>query len=70
MNKPVSLALLVVGIALLIFGFQANDSASSEISRTFTGNPTDKTVWFLVGGAAAAIVGLFGLLRGRGSRSL
>lgn len=70
MNKPLSIALLVVGIVLLIFGFNASDSVSSEISRTFTGNPTDKTVWFLVGGAAAAILGLFGLLRGRGSRSL
>jgi hypothetical protein len=66
MNKPVSLALLVVGIVLLIFGFNASESASSEISRAFTGNPTDRTMWFFVGGAVATILGLFGLLRGGG----
>jgi len=66
MNRPVSLALLVVGIILLIFGFNASQSAGSEISRVFTGNPTDKSMWMLIGGAVAAILGLVGLLRGGG----
>jgi len=30
----------------------------------FTGSPTDKTVWLLVGGAVAAVIGLVGVLRG------
>lgn len=64
MNKPVSLALLVVGIVLLIYGVSASDSIGSGFSRLFTGAPTDKTIWFLVGGGVAAAVGLAGLLRG------
>jgi len=64
MNKPISLALLVVGIVLLIAGANASDSIGSSFSRFFTGNPTDKTVWLLIGGTVAAVVGAAGLLRG------
>jgi hypothetical protein len=65
MNKAISTALLVGGAILLVFGFQASDSFSSEVSRTFTGNPTDKAMWLLVGGAVLAVVGLIGLFTGR-----
>ena len=41
MNKPISLALLVGGIILIIYGVAASDSTASGISRFFTGNPTD-----------------------------
>ncbi|MBI5426490.1 MAG: DUF3185 family protein [Opitutae bacterium] len=70
MNKSLSVALLVVGVVLLVFGFNASQSVSSDVSRAFTGNPTDKSVWFFVGGAVAAILGLFGLFAGRGSKRL
>lgn len=64
MNKPVSLALLVVGIILIIYGVSASDSLGSDISRFFTGSPTDRTIWFLIGGAVATAVGLAGIMRG------
>lgn len=64
MNRSVSLVLLVGGIVLLIYGFAASDSAGSAVSRLFTGAPTDATVWLLVGGAVAAVVGLLGVMRG------
>lgn len=64
MNKALSLALLAGGILLIIFGIIAYDSTSSDISRFFTGSATDKSIWLLVGGVAATIVGLVGLLRG------
>lgn len=64
MNKGISVALLVVGIVLLIWGVNVMDSFSSDVSRFFTGSPTDKAVWLLIGGVVAAIVGLFGLLSG------
>ena len=63
MNKGISAALLVVGVILLVFGLNAYHSASSDISRFFTGAPTDKALWLLVGGFAAAIVGFLGLVR-------
>ena len=34
MNKGIGMALLVVGIALIIYGFNASDSVSSDVSRT------------------------------------
>jgi len=64
MNRLVSLALLIGGIILIIFGISASDSAASGFSRFFTGNPTDKTMWLLIGGIAATIVGAGGLLFG------
>jgi hypothetical protein len=68
MNKPFSLVLLVVGISLLIYGVSASDSLGSHFSRFFTGSPTDKTMWLIIGGAAAAFAGAAGLLL-RGSKS-
>lgn len=64
MNKGISIALLVVGIVLIVLGISALESFSSDMSRMFTGSPSDKTLWLLIPGIAAAIVGLFGLLRG------
>ena len=63
MNKIISISLLFAGIIMVIFGFQASDSIGSSFSRLFTGTPTDKTVWLLIGGAALAVVGLAGVLR-------
>lgn len=63
MNKVVSLAILAGGILLIIFGVSASKSFSSDISRFFTGSPTDKAIWMLVGGTVATIIGLMGLLR-------
>ena len=64
MNKGMSVAFLAVGILLIIMGVSASESFSSDVSRFFTGSPTNKAVWLLIGGIAATIVGLFGLLRG------
>jgi hypothetical protein len=68
MNKIVSLALLGLGIALIIFGVSASNSIGSDFSRLFTGSPTDKSIWLLIGGVVAAVIGAGGLLRG--SKSL
>jgi hypothetical protein len=64
MNKAISLALLVGGIVLIIYGINASNSVASSFSRMFTGNPTDRTGWLLVGGIVASIVGLGGVLMG------
>jgi hypothetical protein len=65
MNKPLALALLVVGIVLLAMGINASDSASSEVSEALTGAPTDKSIWLIALGAIGAIAGGVGLLRRR-----
>ena len=69
MNKGIGLALLAVGIALIVYGVQASNSASSDVSRIFTNAPTNKSLWLLLGGIAATIVGfVMTLRRQRGDR--
>lgn len=64
MNRLLSLILLSVGLVLVIYGFAALDSISSSFSRFFTGAPTDRTIWLLIGGLLLAGIGGGGLLRG------
>ena len=63
MNKLVSIALLAGGIVLIVVGVNMTHSFNSDVSRFFRGSPTDKAIWTLIGGIAAAAVGLFGLTR-------
>ena len=63
MNKAMPVALLVVGVILLVFGLNAYHSANSNVSRFFTGAPTDKALWLLIGGVVAGIFGFLGLVR-------
>jgi len=63
MNKPIALALLCGGLILLIFGISAAMSFTSDVSKFFTGSPTDKAIWLVVGGAIAAVAGLVFTLR-------
>lgn len=58
MNKAIGIALLVVGVILIVYGINGSNSLSSNLSQTFTGSPTNKTLWLLVGGIASAIIGL------------
>ena len=65
MNRILSIAILVGGVVLMVIGITATNSFSSDVSRFFSGSPTDKAVWMLVGGAAAVAVGLTMTLRSR-----
>jgi LPXTG-motif cell wall-anchored protein len=65
MQSVVGIALLVVGVVCIVFGMQASASLGSRFSELFTGAPSDRTIWLLVAGAAAAIIGLGMLLAGR-----
>ena len=65
MNKTVSLALLAVGILFIVFGINASQSLSSDISRVFTGAPTDKAIGMLTIGVITTVIGLIGLSRGK-----
>ena len=67
MNRAIGIALLVVGVVLIVYGIDASNSVSSNVSRTFTGSPTNKTMWLLLGGAASAIIGLVLTLTGFGN---
>lgn len=68
MNKLLSLIILIVGIALIVSGIRASNSISSDFSNLFTGLPTDKAIWMMVGGIVLALAGISGVLL-RGSRN-
>jgi Protein of unknown function (DUF3185) len=64
MMKPIALILLAAGVVLTIFGVNAMNAPSSDISRFFTGAPTDKAVWMLIGGVVLIVAGLAGVVPG------
>jgi hypothetical protein len=64
MHKGIGIALLVVGIILIVYGLKASDSVGSDVSRAVTGTPTDKSMWLLLGGVGATIVGGVTTVRG------
>ncbi|MBK8424380.1 MAG: DUF3185 family protein [Elusimicrobia bacterium] len=64
-HKIFSIALLVGGGVLIMYGMNASDSFRSDVSRFFTGSPTHKTVWLFVGGIVVGVLGLMGLSRGK-----
>lgn len=57
MRRIVGVVLVVVGVILLVWGFQEAESLASEFSEFFTGSPTDRSMWLMIGGVVALIVG-------------
>ncbi|MFO7704063.1 MAG: DUF3185 family protein [Halopseudomonas sp.] len=57
--KPLGIVLLVVGVLLLLFGFQSSQSLGDQVTETFTGRFTDGTMFMIIGGAAALAAGAF-----------
>ena len=53
----IGIALFVLGLILLYVGFNASQSPTEEISEALTGRYTDKTMFYLAGGAVAAVLG-------------
>ena len=58
MRLIMGVALAILGVVLVIFGLDSNDSIGSRLSEMFTGSPSDKTIWLLVGGVLALITGM------------
>ena len=62
--KIIGAVLLVVGAPLLYFGFPATDAPLEQVRESVTGEYSDRTMLYLIGGAAAAVGGLALLLVG------
>lgn len=54
----IGLALLVGGVAALYFGYEAQQSASSQITEFLDGTPSNKALGLLIGGGVATLAGL------------
>lgn len=57
MSKPLSLAILLGGVILLVYGLNAGNSLASEAKEAVTGTPTDKSMIMVIGGIVAIVVG-------------
>lgn len=57
-KRVIGIVLLVVGVVLLYFGYHATDAPLEQARESITGNYSDRTMLYLICGAAAAIGGL------------
>ena len=68
MRNVAGIVVVVVGIVLIVWGANASQSVSSDISRFFTGSVTNKAIYLIVGGTVALIVGASMTWSGRRKR--
>ena len=66
--RLLGIALLIVGCGLVYFGWQATDGLGEQAQELVTGQYSDETLCQLIGGAAAAVVGLMLTLFGGKTR--
>jgi drug/metabolite transporter (DMT)-like permease len=68
MMKPIQILGIVafaVGAVLLGFAYHASNAPFDQLSNTLTGRFTDRTMWYFVLGAAAALGGALLVLFGK-----
>ncbi len=56
--RLLGIALIIIGLGLVYFGYQATESVGEQAREMVTGRYSDETTWYLIGGGAAAVVGL------------
>ena len=66
--RLLGIALLIVGCGLVYFGWQATEGLAEQAQELVTGQYSDETTWQLIGGGAAAVVGLLLTLFGGKTR--
>ncbi|WP_438864114.1 DUF3185 family protein [Neptunicella sp.] len=59
MKNIISLVLLVLGVGLIYWGWDIDNSVQSEITQTLSGSRSDKVMTLYIGGAVSLIVGLY-----------
>lgn len=55
--------LLALGVALLVFGTDASQSTSSNLSQRFQSGPSEKAVWLIIAGGILGTMGLMETVR-------
>jgi uncharacterized membrane protein len=58
-QRIAGLVLVVVGVVLIVVGANSTHSVVDQLSKTFTDRYTDATMWYIVGGIACTLLGLF-----------
>jgi hypothetical protein len=62
-TKIIGIALLALGAILLYFGINATEAPMEEMGEALTGQYSDNTMMYLIGGGVSAVVGLFLVLK-------
>ena len=57
-NKYVGIILIVIGVALAIWGYNIYDSAGSQVSRAFSGDTPIEAWAGMAGGVICIIIGI------------
>ena len=60
-NKIIGVALIIVGVALVAWGYNIYDSFGSQVSRTLSGDAPIEAWAGMAGGAICIIIGIFKL---------
>ena len=60
-NKYIGIVLLIVGVALVAWGYNVYDSASSQFSRALSGDTPIEAWVGMVGGAICIVIGVLKL---------
>ena len=64
-RQLIGIALLVLGLILLYFGYESSQGLDDQVSEALTGEYTDATMFYWIGGGVSAVVGLV-MLAARG----
>jgi len=62
-SKQIGIVLLIIGVGLLIWGFNLYGAFGSKLARTIGGSPSTETMLILIGGAVCAGLGAYNLFR-------
>lgn len=57
-NKIIGIVLIIIGVALVAWGYNIYDSFGSQVSRTFNGNAPVEAWAGMAGGAFCILLGI------------
>lgn len=57
-NKIIGIVLIIIGVALAMWGYEIYDSAGSQVSRAFSGDAPLKAWAGMIGGAVCLLIGI------------
>ena len=65
MKKGIGIVCLVVGVLLIVWGYNLSQSVSGQFKRRFTGSPGDKAMWLYIGGGVLCAAGVWQIYFGK-----
>lgn len=65
MQKAIGILCLVVGVVLIVWGYNMAQSIGGQLQNAFTGSPGDKPMWLYIGGGVLCALGAFQIFVGK-----